>query len=77
MGTRDLIHVYKDGNQWCAIYPMGSNLMDCQAVAFNNKNVQFSTYINRERDYGRYQALDKLRKENPEITRSYYCEYHD
>ena len=73
--TRDLIHCYKDGDHWCAIYPMGSDLMDCHAVAFMPENYQtdknglppFQT-----RDYGQRQAIQKLRDENPEIKASFY-----
>ena len=57
METRNLIHLYIDGNQWCAIYPMGSNLMECDAVAFSPVNVQFNEYIGISRDYGKYAAL--------------------
>lgn len=78
MATKDLIHLYRDGDQWCAIYPIHSDLMTCQAVAFSPINVKFSQAVERERDYGRFAALKKLQDENPELQgKSWYCEYHD
>lgn len=75
---RNLIHIYLDGNQWCAIFPMGSNLMECNAVAFSPINIQFNEHIGRSRDYGKYAALQKLKEENPTLpTHSYYSEYWD
>lgn len=75
--TKNLIHIYLDGDQWCAIYPMGSNLMDCEAVAFSPINISYNEYIGRERDYGVRRALYKLRSENPQIETSYYTEHWD
>ena len=75
---KNLIHIYLDGDQWCAIYPMGSNLMDCQAVAFSPINVQYNEHIGRSRDYGRYKVLTKLKEENPTLpTHSFYTEHWD
>lgn len=73
--TRDLIHCYRDGNMWCAIYPMGSNLMDCEAVAFMPENYhtqQGGLPPLTTRDIGGHQAIQKLRDENPNIQCSYY-----
>lgn len=75
---RNLIHIYLDGNQWCAIYPMGSDLMSCKAVAFSPIEKQFNENIGRERDYGKYAVLAKLKKENPDLpTHSFYSDYWD
>ena len=75
--NRNLIHVYLDGNQWCAIYPMGSNLMECEAVAFSPVNLQYGEQIGRVRDYGKMAAVEKLRDENPHIDTSFYSEHWD
>jgi hypothetical protein len=75
MGTRNLIHLYTDGDQWCAIYPMGSNIQDCVAVAFAPKDFQESKMLNRTIDYGKWNCLEKLKSENPDLpTHSFYCE---
>lgn len=73
----NLIHVYKDGDQWCAIYPMGSNLMDCKAVEFSPVDIQYNEFIGRSRDYGMMASVNKLRANNPEIQTSYYTEHWD
>lgn len=76
--TRNLIDLYKDGDHWCAIYPMGSNLMECLAVAFSPIKVLSSEVANRNRDYGKWEALQKLKDENPNLpTHSYYSEHFD
>lgn len=76
--TKNLIHIYLDGDQWCAIYPMGSNLMDCDCVAFSPTNKMFNPYLGRERDYGKYAVLYKLKDENQNLpTHSFYCEEWD
>ena len=76
--TRNLIHIYQDGNQWCAIYPIGSNLMDCLCVAFSPVNIVYSESIRRSRDYGRFQAKQNLINENPDLpTHTHYCEHWD
>lgn len=78
MSTRNLIHIYKDGSHWCAIYPMGSNLMECDAVAFSPINVLYNENIGRSRDYGKFAALQKLKDENPALpTHSFYSDYWD
>jgi hypothetical protein len=78
METRNLIHIYKDGNEWCAIYPMGSDIMSCEALAYAPVNVNFNEQIGRSRDYGKYQVLQKLKDENPNLpTHSFYCDYWD
>jgi hypothetical protein len=76
---KDLIDVYLDGSHWCAIYPMGSNIMDCQAIAFTPINKVYNIYLERTRDYGKYQVIDLIRKEYPDITsgKSFYSEYFD
>ena len=52
--------------------------MDCKAVAFAPKSIKFNEYIGRERDYGRYNALEKLKSENPDLpTTSFHCDYWD
>ena len=74
---RNLIHIYLDGNQWCAIYPMGSDIMSCKAVEFSPINIIYNDNIGRSRDYGMRQALNKLRANNPDIQTSYYTEHWD
>jgi hypothetical protein len=74
---RDLIHVYLDGNQWCAIYPMYSDLMDCKAVEFSPKNIIYNEHLGRSRDYGMRAAVEKLRENNPDIQTSFYTEHWD
>lgn len=75
--NHNLIYLYRDGDQWCAIYPMGSNIMDCIAVAFSPINIVFNEMLGRSRDYGKWAVLGKIKKENPNITTSFYCEYFD
>ncbi|MFH1610527.1 MAG: hypothetical protein ABIA91_01425 [Patescibacteria group bacterium] len=77
METRNLIHCYLDGNQWCAIYPMGSDLMSCKAVEFAPRNIIYNEQIRRSRDYGMLKAINKLRTNNPEIQTSFYTEHWD
>ena len=78
---RNIMHCYKDGNAWCAIYPMHSNLMDCEAVVFVDEDIRFNEHLGGERDYGPRKALAKLREElfkykndNHSVSTSYYCE---
>ena len=76
--TRNLIHLYKDGNQWCAIYPMFSDIMNCEALAFSPIDVQFNKNIGRDLDYGKYRVLQKIKEENPNLpTHSFYSDYWD
>jgi hypothetical protein len=72
--TRNLIHLYIDGDQWCAIYPLGSDIMNCQAIAFSPVR-WVKNYDGIEKEYGRWAALQKLKDENPSLpTHSFYCE---
>jgi len=72
--TRNLIHLYKDGDQWCAIYPLGSDIMSCEALAFSP--IQWSkNYEGIEKEIGKYAVLQKLKNENPNLpTHSFYCD---
>ena len=78
---REIIDIYKDGNQWCAIYPMGSNLQECVAVEFapeRNVVVQTDGFgSTRIRDYGRFDALERLKLNHSLPTDSFHCEYWD
>lgn len=81
IAKRNIMHCYKDGNAWCAIYPMGSNLMDCEAVVFVDEDIRFNEHLGGERDYGPRKAIAKLREElfkykndNHSLSTSYYCE---
>ena len=78
METINLIEITKDGDQWCAIYPMGSDLMTCIAVAFSPVDYHFNDMIGRWRDYGFREVLDKLKRENPNLpTTSFYSDFWD
>lgn len=69
---RNLIHLYMDGNEWCAIYPMGSDLMTCEAVAFNPINIVFNERLESEVDCGGRAAIKKVRDQG--INCPVYCE---
>ena len=75
--NKNLIHIYLDGSQWCAIYPIGSDLMSCKAVEFSPQNIIYNEHIGRSRDYGMMEVLNKLRTKNPEIQTSFYTEHWD
>ncbi len=71
---KNLIHLYIDGDQWCAIYPMFSDIMSCTAIAFSpirwTKN-----HEGRDVERGKFDVLAKIKSENPNLpTHSYYCE---
>lgn len=73
--TRNLIHIYKEDGQWCAIYPMFSTKENCRAIAYSPINIQYNEYLSRYRDYGFGAVLEKIKHENPKLpTHSYYTE---
>ena len=75
---REIIHVFKEENKWCAIYPMGSTVDNCDFIAFSPENIKFNKYIGRERDYGKNAVIQKIKDENKDLpTHSFYCEYWD
>jgi len=73
--TRNLIEITKDGKQWCAMYPFGSNIMECKALAFSPEDKRWNKHLGREIDYGKHAVIQKLKNENPNLpTHSFYCD---
>lgn len=60
--TLDRIKIYVDGDEWCALY--GENLQEGKAAFAPREILERISY---HKDAGRFKALDRLRREHPEL----------